>query len=288
MENENAYDVKSKRLLSKKSILCNIMKECIPEYKNLTKEEIMDCIEDGDVNSEYIKGINTENINDNDSRINYDVLFTSKLPNSNERIGMYIDLETQNIINPGYHLIDRAIYYSSRLIDMQKGSVFTGSNYSDIRKVYSIWICTNPSNNQKDCINYYYIQEDCLKGNYHTSNDYKKINIIMLYIGDNYNYNLKGILEMLSLLFKNASIHTSSVVNKLDDDYDIILEEQEVVSMSDLSQGLIQQGRLSNLIDCVKNLNSNGYSFDDAFKLLKVNDDLKQEVLAKLKEKKDV
>ena len=110
----------------------------------------------------------------------------------------------------------------------------------------------------------------------------------MLYIGDNYNYNLKEILEMLSLLFKNASIHTSSVVNKLDDDYDIILEEQEVVSMSDLSQGLIQQGRLSNLIDCVKNLNSNGYSFDDAFKLLKVNDDLKQEVLAKLKEKKDV
>ena len=61
MDNANAYDIASKRILSKKSVLCNIIKECIPEYRDLSKEEIIKCIEDGSEN-EYIEGLNSDDI----------------------------------------------------------------------------------------------------------------------------------------------------------------------------------------------------------------------------------
>ena len=62
---------------------------CVEEYKDLSKEEIIKLIEDGNVNNVRIKGINTEDLGLNDSKVVYDILYTSKLPNSNERIGLY-------------------------------------------------------------------------------------------------------------------------------------------------------------------------------------------------------
>ena len=44
-----------------------------------------------------------------------------------------------------YPLTKRAIYYCSRMISAQHGPIFTKSEYGKIRKVYSIWICTQPS-----------------------------------------------------------------------------------------------------------------------------------------------
>lgn len=209
----NSYDVNSKRLLTNKSLLSGIMEYCIPEYKNLSRQEIIDCIEDGN-NSSHIKGINVESFNDDNKEVKFDVLFTSRLPNSNEQIGMYIDVEPQNRISPGYNLINRALYYASRLIDQQKGRTFNFEDYDKLRKVYSIWICTNPRIEQRDSINYYSFNEDCIKGNYKTNIDYKKLNIIMLYIGDNYNYDLTGPLEMLSLIFKNTGLKPQDVTQK--------------------------------------------------------------------------
>lgn len=287
MDNNYAYDSMSKRLLSKKSIICNIMKECIPEYKNLSRKEIIECIEDGG-DGEYINGLNSESINDEEKRVAFDILFTSKLPDSNERIGMYIDLETQNRINPGYDLLDRAIYYASRLIDNQKGKTFEGSNYDDIKKVYSIWICTNPKVEQKDSINQYSLVEECIKGDYHSSIDYKKINIIMLYVGDNYNYNFTGVLEMLSLIFKKVSLKVSSIIKELNDSYDIILNEKEVSTMSNLSQGLIeqgiQQGIQQGIIQTVFNVIKSGYSLEDAFKITNADKSVQKIILEKLNE----
>lgn len=288
--NENAYDSASKRILSKKSIICNIMKECIPEYKNLSKEEIIACIGDGS-DSEYVETKSTEDIGINDERINFDILFTTRLPNSNQKIGMYIDLEPQNEIYPGYELLNRALYYAARLIDRQKGEAFTNSNYDDLRKIYSIWICTNPKAKQKDCINYYTLQEECVKGNYHTSIDYKKINIIMLYIGDNYNYNLTGVLEMLSLIFKETGHNISTVVQKLNNCYDIMILESEVQEVSNLSKGLIEQGMAQGMaqgvVQTIINVIKSGIPQDDAFRITKADENTQKAVITKLKEEQD-
>lgn len=112
---ENAYDAQSKKILSDKSVLSNILKECVPEYKNYSRSEIRGFIEDGG-KCRCIKGISNDDNRVNNATIAYDILFYSRLPNSNENIGMYINVEAQNVSRPHYPLINRAVYYASRLI----------------------------------------------------------------------------------------------------------------------------------------------------------------------------
>lgn len=43
---------------------------------------------------------------------------------------------------PGeYEILNRAVFYVSRLISSQKERDFENSSYDDIKCVYSIWIC---------------------------------------------------------------------------------------------------------------------------------------------------
>ena len=43
--------------------------------------------------------------------------------------------------NPKYPIVKRGIYYAAREISYQLGILSEISNYADIEKVYSIWIC---------------------------------------------------------------------------------------------------------------------------------------------------
>ncbi|MBS6520250.1 MAG: hypothetical protein KH359_06235 [Clostridiales bacterium] len=54
-----------------------------------------------------------------------------------------INLEAQRDFCPKYSIVTRGIYYGARMISSQKGTEFSGSNYDEIKKVYSIWICMN-------------------------------------------------------------------------------------------------------------------------------------------------
>ena len=282
-------DSRSKLLLSNKTVLSNIMKECIPEYKGLPLKEIIKCINDDETSSSYIKGNNIEDYGPKQDKIYHDILFTSRIPNSNEKIGMYIDVEPQNEIYLPYDLLNRAMYYVARLMDKQKGEVFEKSDYDGIRKVYSIWICINPKSEQKDTINSYSFNEECIKGSYHTPIDYKKMNIYMLYLGDEYDNNKKGILEMLNLIFKryaSSNEEREMKLKKLNKDYDIILSEKEAFDMDSLARGYVQQGLQKGIqqglkqakISAITNMIEYGIPKDVAFKLSEADDSLKKEV----------
>lgn len=291
--NKNAYDAASKAILTNKTILSNIMRECIEEYKGLSIEEIIKCIEDGS-DSSHIVGMNTEDIGIKGEKIHFDILFSSKLPNSNERIGMYIDIEPQNDIYLEYSLVSRAIFYACRLIDRQKGEIFKNSNYNDIRKVYSIWIVINPRPEQKDSINLYTIDETIIKGKYHEKNDYKKLNVCMLYLGDKYDSVSKGILEMLNTIFIDNETSNIEKVQKLNDDYGIIISNKEVSDMSSLYNGVLQKGYLQGheagikegiqlgKVETILTLIKNGISLDNVFSICDLDDSIKQEVLKRL------
>lgn len=58
-----------------------------------------------------------------------------------ENVGIVIGIEAQKSFYPGYDLVMRGIYYAARMLSSQMGVEFTGENYNQIKKVYSIWIC---------------------------------------------------------------------------------------------------------------------------------------------------
>ena len=118
------------------------------------------------------------------------------------------------------------------------------------------------------------------------------MNIVMLYIGDNYDYNSTGILEMLSLIFKNTHLEPSDVTRKLSDNYNVNIQEREVQEVSNLSEGLIQQGiqqgSIQRSIDIIRNILKSGLSLDEAFRITKLDEITKQIVKEKLEEEDNV
>ena len=56
---------------------------------------------------------------------------------------IFIDPELQNGFNPGYDLTERGVFYLGQMLSEQENSEFSGSDYGQLKKVYSIWICLN-------------------------------------------------------------------------------------------------------------------------------------------------
>lgn len=101
----------------------------------------------------------------------YDVRFDAIAPATandaaqQDVIRLIINVEAQTAFNPGYPLTKRAIYYCSRMISAQHGPIFKKSEYGKIRKVYSIWVCTKPSDEFQNTLTRYSIRPEQLIGN---------------------------------------------------------------------------------------------------------------------------
>ena len=63
-----------------------------------------------------------------------------------------INVEAQKDEPNGYDILNRAIFYVSRMISSQKERDFSNSNYNDIKRVYSIWVCMNMPENSLEHI----------------------------------------------------------------------------------------------------------------------------------------
>ena len=132
-DKEAQYDDCVKKLLAKKIILAWIMKECVPEFKQFSIQQIAkDCIEgepevskvavDQDemdymeiVADESIEGMNTEDNSIKEGRVFYDIKFSAVVPDSQEPVQLIINIEAQKDDKTPYPLIKRAIYYVSRM-----------------------------------------------------------------------------------------------------------------------------------------------------------------------------
>ena len=78
----------------------------------------------------------------------------------------------------------RGIYYGSRMISSQYGTVFTEAEYGKIQKVTSIWVCMNPPMYRQNTINQYNITEKHLVGAVKERNEhYDLMTVIMICLG---------------------------------------------------------------------------------------------------------
>lgn len=68
----------------------------------------------------------------------YDIAFFDWVLLSHGVSQIILNIEAQKEDPSGYDILNRAIYYTSRMVSSQKGCEFEGSNYNDIKRVYSI------------------------------------------------------------------------------------------------------------------------------------------------------
>ena len=206
-EFDSDYDKTAKKLLANKQILAQIMKGCVDEYSECSVEEIAEKYIEGtpevgtvgvhvdDTNRspkapEVITGSNNEDSTLTEGTVRYDVRFDAITPTtandaaSQDVIRLIINVEAQTAFNPGYPLTKRAIYYCSRMISAQHGPIFKKSEYGKIRKVYSIWVCTKPSDEFQNTLTRYSIRPEQLIGNAaEKSENYDLMSVVTICLG---------------------------------------------------------------------------------------------------------
>ena len=90
---------------------------------------------------------------------------------------MIINVEAQKDEPDGYDILNRAIFYVSRMISSQKERDFVNSNYNDIKRVYSIWICMNMSENSLEHI---HLVKESIINSHEWKGKMDLVNIVMI------------------------------------------------------------------------------------------------------------
>lgn len=310
-EQKRAYDEVCKKVLALKEIAARILAAVVEELENCTVEEIISCIgtpEIGDVpvdaDTPVITLENSEDITINEGKRFFDIKFTVRVPVSEEYIQLIINLEAQKNFNPGYSIIKRGIYYCSRLISSQYGTVFTKSDYDRIRKVYSIWVCTNPTAEYRRTITRYKLGKEMLEGETKFKNpadaekerrDYDLLSLVLIGLDDpdSENMSQSGIIRMLSALFAENMDFKAKII-MLENEYNIKMTEEieeEVERMCNLSEGVwekgvaegmakgmakgiangVAKGEFNQLVNVVDKLMTKGMKFDEIVNMLDID-----------------
>lgn len=152
--NKVLYDKNVKELLADAQILARILKYTVAEVRGLEIDEIISCIDTDSIavgiipitpgltNAIRVQSVQTEDSVLHESYITFDIRLS--LTYGKKSVRIIINLEAQKSADAGklgYHLENRIIYYMARLISSQKETEFFHSDYDNLKKVYSIWIC---------------------------------------------------------------------------------------------------------------------------------------------------
>lgn len=149
------YDEYVKRILGNRIILAWILKCTVEEFQNCSVEEIAEHyivegvelseipVIPGQKKNERIVGQNTEDKVPGEGCITFDIRFQAMAPDENMHVKLLINIEAQKDFYPGYEIVTRGIFYGARMISAQLDTEFSESDYNNVKKVYSIWICMN-------------------------------------------------------------------------------------------------------------------------------------------------
>ena len=254
------YDESAKRLLGQKSILAQILVRTVDEFKGMNPRYVETLIEGepyisriplepGLTNQEAMRaksgqritGLNTENQEHAEGLVRFDIVFYVRMKDGLSQI--IINVEAQKDEPQRYGILNRAVFYVSRLISSQKERDFENTEYDDIKRVYSIWVCMNMEENS---LSHIHLVKDDLVGYHDWRGKLNLFNIVMIGLakelpGQGEQYELH---RLLGALFAEG-LTAGERLNIIKEEYDIPIEqtiEQEVDVMCNLSQGIKEAG----------------------------------------------
>ena len=156
-----------KRILGHPEILGRIIKGFIKEAKDVFLEEIIELIKgkkEQEGNS-YFQQLNNVIDIARHGRVEFDYLCCINLPQADGTMKrIYLDVEIQNVENPGYALLTRGNDYLSRMITSQNGKEYDYRNYDGMKKAYVIWILPQAAKKRDGNMNRYRITEENISG----------------------------------------------------------------------------------------------------------------------------
>ena len=256
-DEETRYDAVCKELLSEKVVLAWILKTCAVEFAEYDVSEIAEKFIEGtpvisaepvtrNESAAKISGMGQVDSSIMEGTVTYDIYFRAVLPKGEGVVELIVNVEAQGGYKVPYPLVKRGVYYSCRMVSAQYGREFIHSHYEKVKKVYSIWICTNPSKKRRNSISSYSMAEKTLVGNTREKREHYDLQtVVMVWLGDRDGENYEGLLKLLGTLLSTEE--TPEYKKRvLGDEFHIPMTETlegEVSEMCNLSQDVLAKGR---------------------------------------------
>ncbi len=205
--------------------------------------------------------MNTENAEINEGLVRFDIIFYVRLKDGISQV--IVNIEAQKDEPASYHILNRAVFYVSRLVSSQKERDFVKTNYNDIKRVFSIWICMNMDENS---LAYVHLSKENLVGSYSWKGGLDLLNIVLIGIANELpvhdeTYELHRLLSTLLSIELTATEKLVIIKNEysipVDDDL-----RKDVSAMCNLSQGIREKGRAEGEERIILNMYNNNFTFE--------------------------
>ncbi len=172
-------DQHCKAIVGNQEMLARMIHEFVREARHLSVKEIMKIIKD----EQCFRWLNNENMIPNYGTVKFDMFCCVDLPQlngTNKRI--YLNVEIQNNIHPGYSLVTRGIAYVLRILTTQWGREYDDKNYDGMKKVYSLWIMPQATKRKDGDVDVYKIKKERKNGKEENKENYDKEELVMIYL----------------------------------------------------------------------------------------------------------
>ena len=249
------YDTRVKRLLAQKSILAHILVKTVDEFKGMKPEDVVKYIEGEpsisvvpvepglanmektDATGQRIVGLNTENAEINEGLVRFDIIFYVRMKNGLSQI--IVNIEAQKDEPTEYKILNRAIFYVSRLISSQKERDFVNTNYDDIKQVFSIWICMNMDDNS---LSHIHLTKDEMLKPCNWKGNLDLLNIVLIGITNEIpEHDKKYEMHRLIGALLSSELKEQEKLDIIEHEYNIPISQEfreDVSIMCNLSQGI--------------------------------------------------
>ena len=255
------YDIRVKRLLAQKSILAHILVKTVDEFKGMKPEDVVKYIEGEpsisvvpvepglanmektDAAGQRIVGLNTENAEINEGLVRFDIIFYVRMPSvddtKNGLSQIIVNIEAQKDEPTEYKILNRAIFYVSRLISSQKERDFVNTNYDDIKQVFSIWICMNMDDNS---LSHIHLTKDEMLKPCNWKGNLDLLNIVLIGITNEIpEHDEKYEMHRLIGALLSGELKEQEKLDIIEHEYNIPISQEfreDVSIMCNLSQGI--------------------------------------------------
>ena len=279
------YDTHVKRLLAQKSILAHILVKTIDEFKGMKPEDVVKYIEGEpsisvvpvepglanmektDAAGQRIVGLNTENAEINEGLVRFDIIFYVRMPSivgrKNGLSQIIVNIEAQKDEPTEYKILNRAIFYVSRMISSQKERDFVNTNYDDIKQVFSIWICMNMDDNS---LSHIHLTKDELLKPCNWKGNLDLLNIVLIGITNEIpEHDEKYEMHRLIGALLSSELKEREKLDIIEHEYNIPTSQEfreDVRIMCNLSTGIEERATEKTSEKFILNMYKKGYTLD--------------------------
>ena len=248
------YDARVKRLVGHKRVLAQILIKTVDEFKGMNPKTVANCIEGTpyistvpvepgltnamlDKNGQRIVGFNTESQEINEGLARFDIVFYVRTKDGLSQI--IINVEAQKDEPGEYEILNRAIFYVSRLVSSQKERDFENALRPLSFEDFS-------GQDKENTMSHIHLTKEDLIGSYEWKGNLDLINIVMIGLAKELpehdeTYELHRLLGALL----SQELTVDEKLSIIGNEYDIPIEEnmrKDVSAMCNLGEGIEEKG----------------------------------------------